>query len=200
MITQFNSVSELRFLHGYINQPLNNNNDRGIIRMNFDESECLWRSIKATEGKILEIGRFFGGSTVLIVAAAGPDRKVFSADIVSGHSPIAQEYFDNKEFSKSLEIVTGDSANIDTGELGLLFIDGDHTYEGVSRDITLHWPNLKVGGLCVFHDAVPNDGLKHANQINHCPGVTQACKELVDAGKGEEVDTAGSVLVLKKIK
>ena len=200
MITQFNSVSELKFLHAYSEKPFNNNKDRNILRMNFDESECLWRSIKATDGKILEIGRRHGGSTVLIVAAAGPDREVISVDIAPRHLPVPEEYFANTEFSKSLKLITDDSANITTGELGLLFIDGDHSYEGVSKDIKHHWPDLKVGGLCVFHDAVPNDGLKHVNEINHCPGVTQACKELVDAGKGEEVDKAGSVLVLKKIE
>jgi len=198
--TKFNSVSEMKFLHGYKDNPYNNNKDRGIVRLNFDEAECLWRSIKATSGTILEIGRRHGGSTVLIVAAAGADRPVISVDIAPKHHQTSEKYFSDPEFSRSLKLIKDDAKNITTGNLGLLFIDGDHSYEGVKRDIDTHWDSLEIGGLCVFHDAVPNDGLKHRNQINHCPGVTTACQELVDGGKGQEVDSAGSVLVLKKLK
>jgi len=34
--TKFNSVSEMKFLHGYKDNPYNNNKDRGIVRLNFD--------------------------------------------------------------------------------------------------------------------------------------------------------------------
>ena len=60
MTPQFDNVSQLKFLHGYKDLPHNDNRDRGIIRLNFDESECLWRSVKATTGRIFEIGRRHG--------------------------------------------------------------------------------------------------------------------------------------------
>jgi len=37
-------------------------------------------------------------------------------------------------------------------EIDLLFIDGDHTYEGVKKDCELRLPKLKVGGCVLFHD------------------------------------------------
>lgn len=175
------------------------NRDRGILRMNYDEAELLWDCVKDTQGTIMEIGRRHGGSTVLITAAAGPDREVISVDIAPAHHATSEKYFADAEFSKSLRVIKDDSANVTTGELGLLFVDGDHSYEGVSRDIKNHWPDVVESGLVVFHDAVPNPGLEYCNQINHCPGVTKACAELVEAGKGEEVAKAGSVLVLRKL-
>jgi hypothetical protein len=36
--------------------------------------------------------------------------------------------------------------------LDFIFIDGDHTYEGVMNDLTLWWPKLKVGGIMSGHD------------------------------------------------
>lgn len=34
----------------------------------------------------------------------------------------------------------------------VIFIDGDHSYEGVKKDYELLWPKLKQGGLMIFHD------------------------------------------------
>lgn len=34
----------------------------------------------------------------------------------------------------------------------LLFIDGDHTYEGVKKDYEMYSPLVRIGGTIVFHD------------------------------------------------
>ncbi len=41
-----------------------------------------------------------------------------------------------------------------TAPIDLLFIDGDHTYEGVKRDFALFAPHVKEFGLVVFHDTI----------------------------------------------
>lgn len=33
-----------------------------------------------------------------------------------------------------------------------IYIDGDHSYQGVKFDFETFWPLLKPGGFCVFHD------------------------------------------------
>src|SRR5439155_15474564 len=38
--------------------------------------------------------------------------------------------------------------------LDLLFIDGDHTYEGVKRDFEMYSPMVRPGGIVAFHDIV----------------------------------------------
>jgi predicted O-methyltransferase YrrM len=60
------------------------------------------------------------------------------------------------------EIIVGDSHQEATrdklaGLLGgrpvdLLFIDADHTYQGVKRDFELYGPLVRPGGLVAFHD------------------------------------------------
>lgn len=42
------------------------------------------------------------------------------------------------------------------------FIDGDHTYEGVSADVALVRPHLGSGSLIIFHDTVACEGVKRA--------------------------------------
>jgi predicted O-methyltransferase YrrM len=191
---------DFNFLFGFNDKPFYDNRDRGILRMNYNEAKLLWDCVKQSRGTILEIGRRHGGSTVLLVGATNSNRKVISIDIAPKHHEIPEKYFADTEFSKNLELIVDDASKIKTEDLGMLFIDGDHSYEGVTRDINSHWDSVVIDGLVVFHDAVPNDGLKYANKINHCQGVTQACYELVNAGKGEELHKAGSVLVLKKLK
>lgn len=38
------------------------------------------------------------------------------------------------------------------GEVDFLFIDGDHTYEGVKSDYEMYSPLVRKGGLIAFHD------------------------------------------------
>jgi predicted O-methyltransferase YrrM len=37
-------------------------------------------------------------------------------------------------------------------QIDFLFIDGDHSYEGVKMDFEMHSPLVKKGGLIAFHD------------------------------------------------
>jgi predicted O-methyltransferase YrrM len=42
------------------------------------------------------------------------------------------------------------------GYLDFLFIDGDHSYEGVKKDWEMYSPLVRKGGLIAFHDIAPN--------------------------------------------
>ena len=52
---------------------------------------------------------------------------------------------------------TSEEAARDWGNpIDLLFIDGDHSYEGVKRDWELFIPHVKPFGVVVFHDTIWN--------------------------------------------
>ncbi|MBZ0263808.1 class I SAM-dependent methyltransferase [bacterium] len=62
----------------------------------------------------------------------------------------------------------------------LIFVDGDHTREGVSRDIEAYWELLAPGGLMILHDFLPelDDANRDAISFLHGggePGIRQAC-------------------------
>lgn len=61
---------------------------------------------------------------------------------------------------------------------GYIFIDGDHSYEGVSLDYKLFWPRLKKDGLMLFHDIVARGYLNKGRF-----GVWKFWQELGDKGK-----------------
>jgi hypothetical protein len=110
---------------------------------------------------------------------------------------------------------------------GFLFVDGDHTFEGVLADVVAHWNALQAEdekpALVAFHDALPNDNFKWRDADRKLkrlsirlknkfrkrrkpevapayePGVLRVCDELIRQGLAAKWRTAGSMLVLKKL-
>jgi hypothetical protein len=67
----------------------------------------------------------------------------------------------------------------------LLFVDADHSYEGVHADLDAWTPKLNEGGFIVLHD------------FGTWPGVTRAAADLLDEGYCHH-SQSGSALVLQK--
>jgi cephalosporin hydroxylase/Flp pilus assembly protein TadD len=66
-----------------------------------------------------------------------------------------------------------------------IFVDGDHTYEGVRQDLINYFPLLAPGGIMMFHDYLPplNEENRNAIMYHHAgnePGIRQACQELME--------------------
>jgi Methyltransferase domain len=199
--------------------------NRGLIRQGFNEAALLWKAAKATSGNILEIGRNLGGSTVLLAAAA-PNREIYSIDIRSHEDPVCKNYLMRSKQRVHL-LVTDSRKTLPVLVFGLLLIDGDHSFEGVLADVIAHWNSLQESGsypaLAAFHDAVPNDNFKwrdadrNMNRFltrvknkfrerqkpevapDYAPGVQRVCDELLRQDVASKWGAAGSMLVLKKL-
>jgi hypothetical protein len=122
----------------------------------------LVRTIRETGGSILEIGRFHAGSTVLLTAAAG-ERRVVSIDIDPQHNPVADQFLRRPDISPNVELLVGDSRQpLPDREFGMLYIDGDHSYEGVRADVKANWKELQPTNghpaFVTFHDVTPRIG------------------------------------------
>jgi predicted O-methyltransferase YrrM len=120
---------------------------------------------------VLEIGTCRGGSLFLLCRFSTPDAHVISVDAPAaqfggGYSPTHTRLY--RAFARRrqrLELVVADSHEPSTLEtvktklagskLDLLFIDGDHTYEGARRDFEMYAPLVRDRGLIAFHDIVP---------------------------------------------
>lgn len=66
-----------------------------------------------------------------------------------------------------------------------IFVDGDHSYEGVKQDIINYYPLLAPGGLMIFHDYLPPLDEQNSSSIlfHHGgkePGIRKACQELME--------------------
>ena len=202
--------------------------NRGLIRQGFDEAALLWKAVKASSGNILEIGRNLAGSTVLLAAAADEARVIYSIDNRSNEHRACKNYLAQLPNNERVRLLVADSRMpLANGRFGMLFIDGDHTFEGVLADVVAHWNALESvdnkPALAAFHDALPNDNFKwrdadrRLNRVwtrlknkfrkrqkaevapDYSPGVKRVCDELVRQGAAMRWSSTGSMLVLQKM-
>jgi len=104
--------------------------------------------------RVGEIG-FRGATSTLawLLAAQEMEGHVYSMDILACETGL--QLVKQAGLSEYLTFIQCDSSATDfPEELDILFIDGDHTYTGVSKDYRKHRENVKDGGLIFVHDTV----------------------------------------------
>ena len=147
-----------------------------------EEITSLFEDVKKLNPKrVLEIGTCKGGTLYLWTRAAQPDATIVSVDLRSGkvsgsysrlRTPIYRRFARRQQ---RLHLVRADSHQMDTlervkqlfggSEIDFLFIDGDHTYEGVKRDWEMYSTLVRKGGIIAFHDVAGNYG---ETQVKRC--------------------------------
>jgi predicted O-methyltransferase YrrM len=132
--------------------------------------------------RVMELGTGKGGNLFLLSRASPEDAKIISLDMRGG--PYGAGYpswkilllQSFKHGDQEMILVDADSHNIETRDkirsilnnekLDVLFIDGDHTYEGVKKDFELYSPFVRSGGLIAFHDIVDARKLDPTCNVN----------------------------------
>jgi predicted O-methyltransferase YrrM len=165
---------------------------RGICRLNIAEAALLYKYAKKKQDDIiLEIGRYKGGSTV-ILASALTTGKVYSIDIKL--YPSVKKNIN--PYVDKIELINGASAGVKwDSQIGLLFIDGDHKKQGVVADIKKYAPFVKEDGFIAFHDAIPNSDKKTKSPSFAIKNAIN--RDLLKKG-WEKVEYADSVLVVRR--
>lgn len=123
-----------------------------------DEAMALVRSVKRLPKNpiIIQIGGWKGTSTVAMIETR-PDAFIFSVDI----KPWPDERQNVEKYglnAKQVVRVLGDSKTMGWPinlKADMIYIDGDHRYNGVRADCETWIPRVKKGGLIVFHDYIP---------------------------------------------
>jgi predicted O-methyltransferase YrrM len=131
-----------------------------------DQGQELHAAAAAAKGRgvIVEIGSWKGRSTIWLASGAfRAGQRVFAIDPHAGsHEDPSASTFD--AFRTNLErtglagqvevmvMTSADAARKVEGPVELLFVDGDHTLEGASRDADLWLPRVLPGGVVMFHD------------------------------------------------
>ena len=125
-----------------------------FIRLCPWEMEYLFAVARRAKKGILEIGRYNGGSTFLL-SCANPSVPIYSIDLAPQNDALLQQQFQTHGVGQGARLIIGDSTQIrdDVGEVDLIFIDGDHRYEGCYRDTATWYPRLSERGHLLFHDS-----------------------------------------------
>jgi len=120
---------------------------------------------KAKPKVILEIGTAGGGTLFLFSNIAHEEAILISVDLYQAIEKRILFRYIGKEKQK-IFLIQGDSHSIETlrkiegilrdDKVDFLFIDGDHSYEGVKKDFEMYSPLVRKGGIIAFHDIVPD--------------------------------------------
>lgn len=156
--------------------------------------------------RIVEIGAEYGMSASIFIKGTNETRRIQSIDLFP-HT-LLQDHISNLREAG----MAGMSSQIkaDSSELGctwqaqrrdivipimLLFIDGDHSYAGVKRDIESWMPLLASGGKVAFHDcACSTNANPHPLHFE----VSQAIDEWAVVARWEELPSVDSIRTFVK--
>lgn len=143
---------------------VSNPTNKGLLLLEFDEAALLFRLVRSKPAaQILEIGRWYGGSAFLFAVASDQDSIVTSIDIAPQDDRLLQTALERNDLSHKVKLLVDNAhdAEVRPGFYDLIFVDGDHSYEGVARDYQ-HWKKaVKPGGHLAFHNAAR--GRAHAD-------------------------------------
>lgn len=144
---------------------------RGAKQKTREFSRLVRLVAKRKPSVVLEIGTMHGGTLWAWCRLAAKDSLLISVDLPGGDFGGGYEHSHAKKLRsyargrQRLDLLAGDSHDFGTlrrvqqvlgGRIvDLLFIDGDHTYEGVRRDFAMYGPLVGEGGLVAFHDVLP---------------------------------------------
>jgi predicted O-methyltransferase YrrM len=174
--------------------------NHGVASLQIDEAALLYRLARdAQSGPFAEIGRFKGGSTIVFASALPDGVELWSYDLHVALRPDMPGAELDAELRDALarygldakvHLVVADSRTVDPPPepLELLFVDGDHGYEGAKADHERWSAFVRPGGHLLFHDAVDTGGYG-----NVYPGVARLVGEIDrDAGWARQPG-AGSI-------
>ena len=131
---------------------------------NKEEILNLLELIETKKTKIIcEIGTATGGTNFLLSQFPKSTTTMIGIDLYVRNKFLLKR-FNRKNIT--LHFVDGSSYENRTVEkikrilnkrfIDVLFIDGDHSYEGVKKDYLIYSQLVKEGGLIVFHDIIPD--------------------------------------------
>jgi Methyltransferase domain len=137
----------------------------------------LYETAYFARGPILEIGRLHGKSAVILAMGlrdGGADVPFYSLELEDKHRPIAEGHLRDRGLLDLVTLVQGDSstsiAQLPDG-FDTVFVDGDHSYEGCTRDLRALEGRIDPGGVAMFHDCF------HPENASGAYGVARALDE-----------------------
>lgn len=135
--------------------------DRPITQTTKSEQDALARYANGARTAI-EIGVFEGYNTVLIAKAMHPNGIVYGIDPffkgrmgICWQKQIATTYIRRAGLSDRIKLVlklSVESAILTPDKVDFIFVDGDHSMNGITTDWKLYSSKLRLGGIIALHD------------------------------------------------
>jgi predicted O-methyltransferase YrrM len=147
---------------------------------------------KVSPSTILEIGTSNGGTLYVWSRYLESCQRIISIDLPEAYPYAKMKFFELFDTNKKFYFLRSNSHNRETlarlsqllknDKIDFLFIDGDHSYNGVKQDFEMYKQFVASGGIIGFHDIVyhPDYGVNMFwNEIKH----NYASKEIIASKK-----------------
>lgn len=181
-----------------------------------DSEIALLQECAAKSRSLVEIGCAWGGSTVCLLIAMSKNAHLTSVD------NFTQDSMDNWRASEgecieavyralhalghdrevNWKLLARESVTVAqawTSGIDALFLDGDHSWQGVSSDF-LNWtPFLKRGGLLMLHDSCRDDDAPDEGFHHGWPAPTALAEQLRHDDMWKLYGAAFSLTVFEKV-
>jgi len=129
--------------------------DHRLCQQTKDEMMALTDTAATVHnGLIVEIGRRFGGSMVLL-ALSSPTSQIISIDPSPTYLKDAIKLAEKYEVMDRCTLIVSQSQVVHKwqyGAIDLLFIDGNHALNAAYKDLKLWVPRVKTQGSIMMHD------------------------------------------------
>jgi predicted O-methyltransferase YrrM len=147
--------------------------------------------------RVCEIGTAAGGTLYLLTRVSSPDALIVSIDLgIAPHTRALRERLARP--GQRVVSLAGDSHSEETAlrlerlldgqTLDVLFIDGDHSYDGVRADFERYSPLVRSGGIVALHDVNEDFRTKHGIETPSISGeVPRFWRELKARYRTEEL-------------
>lgn len=150
---------------------------RGAIQK-VDELRWLVSQMMRVKPQIVvEIGTFKGGTFWCWCQVAADDALLVAVDMPAeadgAYGPKVIDVHMHARDQQDIYMLRADSHHpmtlmhlekiLDGDQVDFLFIDGDHSYEGVKEDFAMYAPLVREGGAIAFHDILPHNRYKHCH-------------------------------------
>ncbi len=138
-----------------------------------EEIKGLVEAVEALKPKIIvEVGTNMGGSLFCFTKVAQKDALVISVDLPEGlggggypiyRSDFYKSFATNSQKMLLWRLDSHQKSTLDKlketlngQKIDFLFLDGDHSFEGIKQDFEWYAPLVRSGGIVAFHDIKPS--------------------------------------------
>lgn len=130
---------------------------RPFSATNEQELACIERHASGKKLAV-EIGTALGVSAIRIARELDPDGRLYCIDLFEEDNPVAKIW--ERQLRRSgirdrvvfIRGVSGQVAHQIPKQCDFMFVDGDHSYDGLKTDWEIVLNCLAIGGVACFHD------------------------------------------------
>jgi predicted O-methyltransferase YrrM len=179
---------------------------RPVTQTSKEEQEILSK-FATGKNRAVEIGVFEGVNTRLIAECLDPNGVIYAIDpFIHGRlgicwgQVVAEHYIKKGHVTRKVVFVpmmSYEAVNVIGGEFDFIFVDGDHSWEGIRTDWGDWAGRIGMGGIIALHDTAVKDP-------GQGKGVSESCRYFESTIKldprFEREVTVGSLNVLRRVK